>query len=54
MQKALKRWVFQLDEHSKRLTVWAKTGDERLPMEPVITLKMQAWKALIRFLKKNG
>jgi len=52
MEKALKRWVFQLDEQSKRLTVWVKTGDERMPMTPVITLKRQAWKALRRFLKK--
>jgi len=53
MQKALKRWVYQLDERNKRLTIWVKTGDERLPMTPVITLKKQAWGALIRFLKKN-
>jgi len=52
VQKALKRWVFQLDKDNGRLTIWEKTGDY-LPMVPVITLKKQAWKSLIRFLEKN-
>jgi len=52
-QKALKNWVFQLDEQTERLTIWLKTGDEMLPMTPVATMKKQEWKALERFLKQN-
>jgi len=50
-QKALTKWVFQLDKETGRLTIWEKIDNDILPMKPVATLKKQAWGALIRFLK---
>jgi len=53
LTKATTLWVYQLDGNNERLTIWEKTNDPYLPMYPVLTLKKQAWKTLIRFLNNN-